>query len=462
MKGWSVAAGLALAVAYTASPLAVWAAAAAVLVIAAAHRGLPPEERRLLSAVIASALALRLAFIALVFVTSIPFHHDQWLGELAGDGAYGISRGLRARDLLLGALTNKYDSFVVNDVYGDNLYVSALTVLEVLFGPVPYGIRWLNVLFFLTAALLLFRATRSVFGSVPAFAALLVVVFLPSFFVWSVSLLKEPLYFLFTAVFLVSSAAAIRTGTRWQVRAASAVAAIAALTVMEGVRHKTLAIGVAGWAMAAVLTVVGSRPRRYLPVAALGAVAAVALLAYPPVQRRVLSGLEDSAKIHTGHAFTFGHAYHTLDEGFYYRVQDSAQSTLTLTPAEAARYVARSVASFLLVPLPWQAASVRELAYVPEQLVWYGLVLLFPIGAIAGWRRDPATVAAFAGYLAVTSLVLALTNGNVGTLVRLRGMAMVIAVWISAIGLCAVLAAALDRFPRAALGWRFGDPETAA
>jgi hypothetical protein len=110
--------------------------------------------------------------------------------------------------------------------------------------------------------------------------------------------------------------------------------------------------------------------------------------------------------------------------------------------------------------LPWQVASLSELAYLPEQMVWYVLVALFPVGAIAGWRRDAATVAVFLGYLVATGLVLALTNGNVGTLVRLRGMAMVIAVWISAVGLCAALEYALGRFPSAAVGWRFGNAET--
>lgn len=462
MIGWSVAAGVALAVAYTASPLAVWTIAAATVAYFASRRGLSGPERRLLTALLVAAIALRLVVVALVFFRNIPFHHDQWLGELTGDGAYGLSRGLRARDLLLGGLTNKYDSFVVNDVYGDNLYVSALTVLEVLFGPVPYGIRFVNVLLFLSGAVLLFRATRSAFGSTPAFMALTVVLFLPSFFVWSVSLLKEPLYFLFTAVFLVSAAAVLRATSTARMRVVCAVAAVGGLIVMEGVRHKTLAIGIAGWAFAAVLMLVFSRPRRHVPVAALGTAMLVALLAYSPVQRRLLSGLEETAKIHAGHVFTLGHAYKTLDEGFYYRVQDAGQSTVTLTPGQAARYVLRSIGSFLAVPLPWRAASVRELAYVPEQMLWYALVALFPIGVVAGWRRDAATVAVFAGYLAVTSLVLAVTNGNVGTLVRLRGMAMVIVLWISAVGLCAVLEYALSRFPDAAVGWRLGTPEAAS
>lgn len=461
MNRFTIAGGLALAVAYTVSPLAVCVLALGALLFVLARRGLAASDRRLLGMLLIAAILLRLVFIALIFVRNIPYHHDQWLGELTGDGAYGISRGLRARDLLLGVPTNKYDSFVVNDMYGDNLYVSALTVLEVLFGPVPYSVRLLNALLFFSGAVLLFRAMRSVYGRVPAFAALTVVLFLPSFFIWSVSLLKEPLYFFCTAVFLVMASRVLREPS-WRDRALGAGAALAALIVMDGVRHKTLAIGVIGWSIGAAMLVVFSRPRRYVPAAAVACAAILAFLTYAPVERRVLAGLEESAKIHAGHTFTLGHAYKVLDEGFYYRVQDAGQSTLTLTPAQAARYMLRAVASFVLTPLPWQAVSLRELAYVPEQLVWYALVALLPVGAVAGWRRDPASVAVLVGYLIPTSLVLALTNGNVGTIVRLRGMVMVIVVWVSAVGLCSVLEHALARASRAHGAWRLGDPETAS
>jgi len=460
----SVAAGLALTVVYAAAPLAVWSAGAAGLVVWLGTRGLPADERRMLSTLIALAIAARLLFVLAVFFRNVPLHSDQWLGEVSGDGAYGLSRALRARDLLLGVPTNKYDSFVVTDIYGSTWYVAFLTGLQMFLGPVPYGIRLLNGVFFLAGALALFHAVRSAYGRLPAFAAFTVVVFLPSFFVWSVSLLKEPLYFLCTAVFLAAAAKSLRAGPAGA-RVVSIVLALAMLQVMEGVRHKTFAIGLLGWAIAAVLVVVLSRPKRYVPLAAVAAVAAAALLAVTPVQRRAIEALQESAKIHAGHVFTLGHSYRLLDEGFYYRLQDANSSTLTLTVDEAARYVVRAAASFLLVPLPWQAASVRELAYVPEQVLWYVLLLLLPVGIVAGCRRDAALTAVLLGYLIPTSLILALTNGNVGTMVRLRGMIMIIVVWVSALGGCVVLEALAARrreTPPLGVGWTPAGPEIAS
>jgi len=457
----SLAAGLTAAVVYTVAPLSVWVIAIAAVVFALGRRGLSVGDRRVLDLLLFVAVAARLLFIVAVFLRNVPQHHDMWLGELTGDGAYGLSRGLRARDLLLGVPTSRFDAFVVNDVYGRNYYVYLLTGLQVLFGPVPYSVRLLNGLFYLGGALLLFRLTRRVYGRWPAFVALTVVLFLPSFFVWSVSLLKEPLYFLCTAIFLVAASRSLRDGPV-RARILAAVCAVVALVVMEGVRHKTLAIGMLGWGIAASMMIVFSRPRRYLPVAALGAAAVIALLTQPAIQRRALDGLAESAKIHAGHVFTLGHGYKLLDESFYYHAQDPNSSTLTLTADQAARYVVRAGVSFVLTPLPWQAMSIRELVYVPEQLVWYALLALLPIGIVAGWRRDAATTAMMIGYLTPTSMILALTNGNVGTLVRLRGMVMVILVWVSALGLCAVLERVLARASRVGVGWRRLDPEAAS
>src|SRR5437773_294223 len=136
----SLAGGFAAAVVYTVAPLAVWSFAIGAVVLALGRRGLSLTDRRLLGLLLTVAIAARLLFIVAIFLRNLPQHHDMWLGELAGDGAYGLSRGLRARDLLLGVPTNKFDSFVVNDVYGRNDYVAMLTGLQVLFGPIPYSV----------------------------------------------------------------------------------------------------------------------------------------------------------------------------------------------------------------------------------------------------------------------------------------------------------------------------------
>jgi hypothetical protein len=141
-----------------------------------------------------------------------------------------------------------------------------------------------------------------------------------------------------------------------------------------------------------------------------------------------------AAKTHAGHVFTSGHAYKLLDEGFYFIPGTPAAWTIQLTDAQAARFLVRSAIAFLVTPLPWEMASLSELAFFPEHAVWLLMVLCAPIGVAAGWRRDPYMTALLVGFILPTAAALAVTNGNVGTLLRLRGLITPYLVWFAALG----------------------------
>jgi hypothetical protein len=358
---------------------------------------------------------------------------------LSGDEAYDMSRALRTRDIVTGVPVGQYDYFVAGDEYGRNSYITLLTGIQVLFGPTPYSMRVLNTLFFLIAAILLFRTMHSAFGALPALAGLVVLLFLPTLFVWSISLMKEPLYLLGSTLVITGAIAALRSAPI-RVRLLALALAAAGVAIVSDLRPAAILLAVGGIACGLVLLALFSLPLRLRVVAA--GVAVLAMLAIGSMsaaQQRMASALERTAKTHAGNVFTVGHSYKLLDEGFYFNPTPASSSSLTLTPAEAARYVIRAAASFIAVPLPWQLASARELAYLPEQMIWYVMIVLLPFGIVAGWRRSRVATAMLAGFVLPTAAALALTNGNVGTLLRLRGIVIPYLLWLSAIGFCAGL-----------------------
>lgn len=434
----SVAAGFTLGALYTVSPLTLCAVALALFAVAMVSRGLPDRERRLLTTVLGVALAMRIVAIAGIFLVSIPIHDDQFVGSFSGDGAYAMARALRSRGLLLGVPANKYDYVVAFDEYGRNSYVSFLTATQIAFGPAPYGMRMINAALFVAGGLLLYRVTRAALGPVPAMAGLTALLFLPTLFVWSISLLKESLYFAGTAVILWATVVALR-GRVWRTRIAAVLAGLAGAFIIHDLRSG--AVWLAALGITAGLAMRAATASRQIFAGAVVAVILVSavVVSSPLVQDRAVRALESTAKTQTGHVFTVGHAYKLLDEGFYFNPQTPAASTLTLTADQSVRYVIRALVSFAVVPAPWQLASLRELVYLPEQLLWYALLVLLPIGAVAGWRRDPLVTCLLLGYAAPTACVLALTNGNVGTLLRLRGLVTPYFIWVSAVGLCASL-----------------------
>ena len=100
------------------------------------------------------------------------------------------------------------------------------------------------------------------------------------------------------------------------------------------------------------------------------------------------------------------------------------------------RFLVRAAVSFLVTPLPWEMRSVSELAFMPEHMVWFLLLALLPVGLAAGWKRDPLVTSLLVGFALPAAAVVALTTGNVGTLLRLRGLVTPYIVWPAALALC--------------------------
>ncbi len=101
---------------------------------------------------------------------------------------------------------------------------------------------------------------------------------------------------------------------------------------------------------------------------------------------------------------------------------------------DAVKYVFSALVHYVVQPLPWTIESRAVLAYLPEQMVWLTLAALIPIGLVAGFRLDPILTAALAAHASVVVLIVAMTSGNVGTLIRHRGLVLPYVVWFSMLG----------------------------
>jgi hypothetical protein len=433
-----VGVGILLGILYTVSPLGVIATILAFILVGLAGRGLPTPERRQLTAMLALALIARLIAIATIFLVAAPQHDDQFVGASGGDEAYNLARALRTRDVVLGVSANKYDYLVVFDEYGRNSYVTFLSGVQLVFGPTPYSMRLFNAVVYLSGAVMIFRLIRRAMGSLPGLIGLAVVLFLPSLFAASIALLKESIYFAGSALMLTAAYAAIGSPT-WRLRLVATAGVALGAAVIHDLRPAAVSLAIAGLVTGLAVYAIASSRRLLIGAAALAGIAVVAVVVTPTVQRRIAAALETTAQMQTGHVFTVGHAYKLLDEGFYFDPRPPGWSALMLTPEQDARYVARALASFIVVPMPWQAASMRELVFLPEQMVWYTLIALLPLGVWAGWQRDRLATCLFVAYAVPMAIAVALTNGNIGTLLRLRGLVTPFIAWISAVGFCSFL-----------------------
>lgn len=419
--------GVILGAAYALSPLTVLSIVALWFICARAVAGLSGRERRWVTGMLVAAVAFRVVPVAALFLFGDTF--NQPYASFFGDEDFFKQHSMWARNVGLGIPISPADFIYLFDDVGQTSYVELLAVLQAMVGESPYGIHLLNITFYIGSALLLHRVARTAFGRAPALLGLAALLFLPSLFLWSLSALKEPLYALVAAAELVCAMAAVRAGRPWQ-----RVLAIAGVLVfgvwLETLRKGGMIIAVAGAAagIAAGLTIV--RPRLMAAVLLVGPVLAGGLLALPAVREPLLAGIRTGAFYHSGHIWTDGRNYKLLGDHYY----ADRQLIHQMPVRDTVRFAGAALVGYFTVPVPWKLESRRMIAYLPEQLVWYVMVALLPLGILAGLRRDALLTCLLLTHAGVAILLVALTSGNVGTLVRHRGLAVPYLVWVSALG----------------------------
>jgi dolichyl-phosphate-mannose-protein mannosyltransferase len=421
---------------YVLSPLTVWFALAIVPAVFYSTRGLDDDDRRLVTALVVAAIALRLlAIAALFFFTD---HQRTAFGSFFGDEDYLVKRSLWLRNIALGRPVHPVDLEYAFEPYGRSSYLYLLALVQALVGPSPYGLRLLGVLFYLVAALLLYRLARTSLGRFPALFGLTVLLFLPSLFAWSVSVLKEPVFVLIGALSLVAAVKAAQAAS-WRIRFAAVAAVLGLAAILQTVRPDGALFALLGAFGGLAIAFVAVRPRLLLAVTVAVPLVLALVFRNPEVQLRTYAAIQSAARQHWGAVvISRGYGYRLLDPRFYPDVNEISDLRL----GETLRYAVRGAAAYLTVPLPWNAPSRATVAYLPEQVVWYVLVVLAVPGIVFSFRRNAVVAGLLLAHALLLAAAVAFIDGNVGTLVRHRSLALPYLVWLSGVGACEVFAAA--------------------
>ena len=433
MMGRAVLAGIVIGITYTLSPLFVLAMLGFALLLRWARQTADGTERRWLIALLVVAVSTRLVAIATLFL--ITDHETTPFGRLFGDEEYFIRRGIWLANLAVGIPISLADVKYAYDELIHTSFVWMLASLNVLVGPAQYGVRAISALIYLTGTFTLYRIVRPSFGRAASLAGLALLLFLPSLFVWSISVLKEPVFFGVLTVIVALTMAAGRRRS-WAIGLGAAAVTAAAAYAAETIRSGGAVVAVAGTAIGVAIAAGFARPRVLAAAAIVAIIFAPVALTNGRIQDRLTAAASAAARRHWDHVNAPGHSYTIFDPAFY-RDEPSPRD---LTASATLRLVVGGVGTYLTVPAPWQLQSRAELLYLPEQVIWYVMVLLLPIGVVAGFRRDSLLTSVLLGHLLVSVALVALTSGNIGTLVRHRALAMPYVVWFSGLGLTVVLA----------------------
>jgi len=424
---------IAAGVGYMLSPLTVWFAVGIVPVVLFGVRGLDAGERRWVIRLLVIAIALRVLMIVGLFL--ITDHSQVPFGSFFGDEDYFIKRSLWLRNLALDIPLHRFDLEYAFEPHGSSRYLYLLALIQVVVGPAPYGLHLVGLFFYIVAVLLLYRLVRTAFGRMPALFGLAVLLFLPSLFAWSVSVLKEPLFVFVSALSVIFAVRLVRAPSL-RSRCVALAGIIAVAAALESIRQDGAAFGLLGVLVGLTTGALAMQPKFMLATLVATPIVLGAVLSRPDAQLRAYAAIQRAARQHWGMVVVSrGYPYQLLDERFYPDMNEISD----LRSAETLRFLGRAVAAYVAVPLPWRAQSRAAVAYLPEQIAWYLLAALAVVGALCAFRYDALVAGLLVGHALVVFAAVAFTSGNVGTLVRHRGLALPYIVWLSGVGACQLL-----------------------
>jgi hypothetical protein len=450
--------GCVLGAAMALSPVAVIGVLALAAIVVAAARGLTGLERRVVVLVLLVAIGVRLAAAATLFIVSEPHHLVSF--PFDGDGWFLKQRSLWIRNVWLGVPIAPGDFQFAYGSYGWTSYIYLLAYLQYLLSPAPYAVHLVSVCCFVAMAVMLHRMVRHSYGPVTAVVALSVMLFLPTLFMWSVSALKESLYLLLLTAVLFGVLNMVR-GRSGAARAMGLVVFVMAATALHTIRVGALLIVATALMIAFVGTFMTRRP--YVIALALILVLPVGtrLMDSPAFRSQAMSWLRLSAILHAGHVRTEGYGYKLLDQRLYSTpgALSLAYSPESMTWPEAQRFVLRGLYSIVALPYPWQLRSPVQVSFLPQQLAWYVLVLFAIVGAIQGFRGDVFMTWLLIGMSGAGLAVMALNEGNIGTMVRHRDTVVPFVTCLGAWGMVSVFSlgglftSTTGRQPASGTGW---------
>jgi hypothetical protein len=447
---WGGAIGLALGTFYTASPLTVWFFVVMTGLFVWAGRGLIGRERRYVWGILAVAVAIRVLAIAVLFLGT---QHDQMVSFFwDGDGVYLKYRSLVIRDVWMGIPVSRVDFFnAFMPYYGWSSLIHIFAYVQFLTGPARYGVHLLNVAMFVASALILHRLIRSAYGRAPALIGLVLMLFLPTLVAWSVSALKESLCVLLFAAGLRAAVAAGRRAAPIRQRVFGSAVLAAAIAAADTVRPGVSLIMIGGFSAGGIGSHVVRRLGLVLLVSICLPLAAIQLWEHPRVQSTIMARLKSAATLHRASFLGDGYSYALLDRRFYshYPIDPKNETSVvtipTMTPDEGLRFAVRALTNFLVAPLPWQMSPRLSVVLLPQQIIWYGLVMLACVGFVAGLRRDALVTCMLVGLFVAGWVAVAPNSGNIGTMVRFRDLIVPSVVWLSALGATSIASRIMSR-----------------
>jgi hypothetical protein len=364
-----------------------------------------PEDRHLVMRIMVAGLLLRLG-LTLVIHYTLPvwfFAPDQQTYQEVGIQTLRYHRGLEGIPWQL-----------QNTLELGYFYWNAFLFL--IFGYAPLAPKLVNAFVGTASAVFCYRLAGELAGRGPALLAVMLTMFFPSLVLWSTQNLRDPIVLLLTLALFLS---VVRVRTRPSGRAFFGV--VLSLGLLLLFRDYIAAMALFGLVGSSFISKARGLPVNLLLGAVLFGLAIVVYQQFGLGSRWVESASFEALSQQRSSLAIGGTAFRP-------NVDIS-------TPLRGLQFFPVGLAFFLFSPFPWQVGSTLTLMTLPEQLVWYALMPMVVAGGLYLVRERYHAFGPILVFLALTTSIYALVEGNAGTAYRHRAQVLVFFLILASVGL---------------------------
>jgi len=306
-----------------------------------------------------------------------------------------------------------YDYDFLNPNYGYNAYTYLLSGFYYIFGYQIQAARLINGLLCILTFLLIFYMAKELFGLSAAMLYSAIFAFSPSIMLWSVSVGVDMSGILCISAYLFLL---IRVLKKFNLGYLLAMAvSLLALASFRGYAVSALiAVTVIGLCCVTLkrMTKTG---RIFL---GLLAVLSIILIVNTPLAHVIGEGLKKNIDTVISRQGDFA----TADDGGYVTFPRHCYEKLDYGFTDLAQAYARGMSYVLFSPFPWDIGSKLQLMAYPQTILWYFMLPFIIYGFYLGYKKDRLVTSTMFLYCFLLFSILALVEGNMGSLFRHKDM----------------------------------------
>ena len=329
------------------------------------------------------------------------------------DASYTLLRSLWIAKYHLGKITNYLFLSELKN-YGESLYNYIIAFVFYLFGFQPFHIVMMNLLFGCAMIIVMYQLALILFCKRVACYTVLFISFMPSLFIISLMPLRDIAVSLNLVLFFFFIAKTL-TEFRWRYVLYIPLSSFTLTLLRSRIPYSYLLL----FFVFSVIAMWFFQKRR-LPL--LGGLLLIVFSInyfqprlFQPLKEQAVTGLNELYHFHKAYV-TVGTTYKILDNHRYHE----SEKVLITAPLEHVRVFFRAWWHFLLQPFPRADGRVVSFITSCEQLIWYLCLPLLAVGIFMSLHIYASRV--LLCFIFILSSLLALSSGNVGTLVRHKTM----------------------------------------